>query len=355
MRAAHRQAATTGAMILAVAALAAPPAVPAQGGHRALIQRYEEGDRTALDALWRLDADAVRAEVLWLRKLAARRRTDREEGFYQAYPFAAAVRAHTELYLRAHLAEDQLEIERQEEYARGLLDAGRERLTALGALWHLYLAVHHLERLELELAERFAADGRRAHALDARLWLAAGTISQTTARVAPQRPWRLDPRLGADAGRKALLHEGRRQLARALQLDGRQREAALRLAQIEESLGDLPAATAALERVPEELDRPLAYVAFLVRGRLHARLDRPLHAVASYRRATELLPGAESAWLALGHALDGLGEARGAEAALERVLAADDRRSAGDPFRMFPIFCAGGARALWDEMTGDAP
>jgi tetratricopeptide (TPR) repeat protein len=349
-------------MIVAAGTLAASLAFATQGGHHALVQRYAAGDRTALDALWRLDQDAVRAEVLWLRKLAARRRTEREEAFYQAYPFAAAVRAHTELYLRAHLAEDPAEIERQEGYARGVLEASGERLPALSPLWHLYLAVHHLEALELELAERFAADGRRAHALDARLWLAAGTISQTTARFAPERPWRLSAsaseaprRRGLEGDRRALLHEARRQLGRALQLAPRQGEAALRLAQIAEALGDLPAAVEALDRLPEDLERALAYVALLLRGRLHARLARPAEAVASYRRATELLPGAESAWLALSHALDGLGEAREAQAALERVLAADDRRSATDPFRMFPIFCAGGARALWDELGGDPP
>jgi tetratricopeptide (TPR) repeat protein len=348
--------------ILATGALAASLAVAPQGGHQALIQRYAAGDRTALDALWRLHEDAVRAEVVWVRKLAARRRTEREEAIFQAYPFTAAVRAHTELYLRAHLAEDPAEIERQEGYARGFLEASRERLPALSPLWHLYLAVHHLEALELELAERFAADGRRAHALDGRLWLASGTIAQTTALFAPERPWRLSAtapgalrRRGPEADRRALRHEARRQLGRALQLDPNRHEAALRLAQIGEALGDLPAAVQALERVPEDLDRPLAYVALLLRGRLHARLDRPAEAVASYRRATELLPGAESAWMALSHALDGVGEAREAQAALERVLAADDRRSASDPFRMFPIFCAGGAHALWNEMGGDAP
>ena len=344
-------------MILAAGTLAASLAVALQGGHQALVQRYAAGDRSALDALWRLDEEAVRAEVLWVRKLAARRRTEREEAYYQAYPFAAAVRAHTELYLRAHLAEDPAEIERQEGYARGLLEASRERLPALPPLWHLYLAVHHLEALELELAERFAADGRRADALDPRLWLASGAITQTTARFAPARPWRSDVarRRGADADRRALLHEARRQLGRALQLDRGQHEAALRLAQIAEAQGDLPAAAEALGRVPEDLDRALAYVAVLMRGRLHDRLDRPAAAVAAYRRATELLPGAESAWLALSHALDGLGEPREAQAALDRVLAADDRRSASDPFRMFPIFCAGGARALWNEMGAGAP
>jgi tetratricopeptide (TPR) repeat protein len=348
-------------MILHASILAASLAFAGEGAHQALVERYRAGDRTALDALWRLDADAVRAEVLWLRKLAARLRGPREEAFYQAYPFHAAVRAHTELYLRAHEAEDQRAIDDQEEHARGFLEAARERLPALGAQWRLFMAVHHLERLELETAERFATDLTHEQPHQARSWLAAGAVSQAAARFAPHRPWRapvtladqVRQRMGEAAARRALLQEAQRQLARALQLDPALHEAVVRLAQVKEALGDAAGAAAALERVPQGVDRALDYVATLLRGRSQAALGRPADAVTSYRAATRLLPGAESAWLALAHALHALGDARGAEAALDRVLAADDVRAARDPFRMFPIFCAGGSRALWVETGGE--
>jgi tetratricopeptide (TPR) repeat protein len=211
--------------------------------------------------------------------------------------------------------------------------------------------------LRLPEAEQALQEGAGTFPADSRLWLAAGAVAQAAARFTPPearavatRPAHVKQRMRAIADRRARRMEAQLHFERALQQEAGLHEAAIRLAEVRLALGRPQEACDALSALPEEIETVLSYVAHLMRGRCHEKLERWPSAIESYRRATALWPAAETGWLALARALDHVGDRGGSQAALARVFATDRSPSARDPFRLFPVFCSGGSEALWGAL-----
>jgi Flp pilus assembly protein TadD len=109
---------------------------------------------------------------------------------------------------------------------------------------------------------------------------------------------------------------------RALELDPRLPEARLRLARVRVLQGRLDQALRELEPIAARPGDPRQrYLARLFQGRVLEALADFEGSAASFRAASELVPGAQSALIALGRVLDRLGDPGAAQAALEAASA----------------------------------
>jgi tetratricopeptide (TPR) repeat protein len=113
---------------------------------------------------------------------------------------------------------------------------------------------------------------------------------------------------------------------RAVALDTELVEARLRLAHVHLLQGRAGEALVDLERVAARTRKPrLLYLARLFEGRAREMLRDAEGAVTAYRACTSQLPHAQSGLLALGRALDRLGDPSGAQAAFASVGTAGAR------------------------------
>lgn len=177
-----------------------------------------------------------------------------------------------------------------------------------------------------EDAYREARAGLELFPRDAELLLAAGSVLEeraflTTASV----------RSDAAAIRGALLKDARGDFTEAIGLDPDLVLARVRLGRVLWRLGQREPARVALEAALIRASDPShRYLAHLFLGRIHEDAERLDQALAEYRRAVEIDPKAQSAAVALSHALLLTGQAEAARDALGRGL--PDRTAPRDVF-----------------------
>jgi tetratricopeptide (TPR) repeat protein len=110
-------------------------------------------------------------------------------------------------------------------------------------------------------------------------------------------------------------------------------------------MGDHPAALAALERAQQrEAGVSIRYLSYFSAGRALEALGRPDDAMALYTRALQVVPGAESATVALGSLQFVHGDREAAIARLNQVF--DRPGAAADPGRLIGY----GSFIHWPEL-----
>ena len=196
-----------------------------------------------------------------------------------------------------------------------------------------------------DLAGAYAtlADGRRRAGDDAALLVGLGAVIETATslrsydlpdarrrpREAPAEKWfAIEGEPGA-GGRlpPSTLADAQAAFEKALRLEPGRSEARLRLGRVLLLRGKPREALVELERVGRESSDPrVLYLAGLFGGRCHERLGDPRGAATAYAAAVERAPRAQAALVALGRALDGLGEGPRAQATFGLAL-----QAAGEP------------------------
>ena len=187
---------------------------------------------------------------------------------------------------------------------------------------------------ELAPAYDMLEQGLRVAGDDPELLTATGAVVETVAALRQYEPSPdADARrsrpggYATESGGSGSLEDARLARAealyeKALTLDPRLAEARLRRARVRVLRGRQDAALPDLERVAlEGRDAGQRYLARLFEGRARDALDDARGAAAAYRAAAELV-SAQSAFLALGRALDRLGDRGAAQEALEAASAA---------------------------------
>jgi tetratricopeptide (TPR) repeat protein len=155
-------------------------------------------------------------------------------------------------------------------------------------------------------------------------------------------------RIGVEGGQNEL-DRSERALRLALQRDPRLLAARVRLAHVLSRRSRPQEAVDLLTLGPATLTPRLEYYAAMILGRSQAQLDRPRETLAAFERAAALLPGAQSARIALsrqalvdGHPIDGL------ESMLDAIgpEALTRGRAAGDPWFAYFRFHEPDAKTL---------
>ena len=214
----------------------------------------------------------------------------------------------------------------------------RARWYLAGALLLVDLGVEHAR---LNEALEFFNHACEALPTDAPLLIASAWLDERTA-LAPGT-WEQMPRdsvVGATIrSKRYYLEEAARRLSAALAADPSVTEAALRLGRVRTLLGE----TAKAERVLSDvMNRPgispaHAYLARLLLGRAREHAGDAAGAEALFRAATQLMPAAQSALVALAQTRYASGASQDAAAAIESVMAATTDRDVRDPWNDYLI------------------
>lgn len=228
-------------------------------------------------------------------------------------------------------------------------------------------------------AIRWAQRGSKLFPRDAPLLLAhASTLEEgatvgvwtTTLTLVPgASPWQRHLEVSSSAARdkKRDLQQASRLLAEATAADPTLALAHLRLGRVLWRLGEADRARASLEEALRQTDAaaPLvepppgaepanvAFLAHLFLGRVHEDAERLEAALAEYRAAVAIDPRAQSAAVALSHALRLAGDEAGSRQALARGLAAF-RADARDAYREYLVSNALGHEALLRELRAES-
>lgn len=151
------------------------------------------------------------------------------------------------------------------------------------------------------------------------------------------------------------LSDARTAYQKALQLDPRLHEARLRLARVLDESGHPDQALKLLDSVLDsDCDQWVRYLARLFSGAACETLGRAETAISHYEAAAGIMPHAQSARIALSHALLGVGERDGS---LRVVLQAADKaaHSGTDPWGGYMYgqarLVAAGLAAMWGEIA----
>jgi tetratricopeptide (TPR) repeat protein len=225
--------------------------------------------------------------------------------------------------------------------------------TAFGRCFYLLAGIALHSGVELQTAYRLLEEALGFHKDDPELLTAIGAITET---VAALRQYDRSPDAGprgtliggyaAEDGSSgslpsATLADAAGRFERALAHDPELAEARLRLGRVRLLRGQPEAAIADLARVGSQAARPAQrHLARLFEGRAREALGDLAGAVEAYRAATEQAPRAQTGLIALGWALDHIGELPEAQRALERASRADSPHDpwwsyqAGQPDRL---------------------
>jgi tetratricopeptide (TPR) repeat protein len=196
---------------------------------------------------------------------------------------------------------------------------------------------------DLAGAYEMLSEGRRQAEDDAELLLALGAVSETIAALRtydlPEEPRRqpgsrdepqfvIEGKLGEGGRLPGVdLADAQALYARALKRDPGLLEARLRLGRVLLLRGRPREALPELERVGRESPRPAQrYMASLFEGRTRERLGDPRGAATAFAAAVERVPRGQSALVALGRALDRLGEGTRAQEVFDGALQAEAQR-----------------------------
>jgi tetratricopeptide (TPR) repeat protein len=312
--------------MMVVAAVAQATAAPAVRERPLveLVETYRAGDRErALAELARRDQASVELEVA---QLAGRHAKDPD--------WTATRRAATTM-----LAESALHDVASSRFGRArwqLLSAARLVDTAppttgrdafeLRFRVFAGLALHAAG--DLETAHDILRQGLRVDPRDPELLTALGAVVETVATLRQYDrplPGPRPRRYAAEAGGRGVLPnvslaDAEARYEQAVAVDPGMAEARLRLGRVRLLRGRTREALRDLEKVAAEAEQPgRRYLARLFEGRARAALGDAAGAAAAYRAAEAEVPQGQTAALALGGALDGLGDGVGAQEALDRA------------------------------------
>jgi tetratricopeptide (TPR) repeat protein len=183
---------------------------------------------------------------------------------------------------------------------------------------------------DLEAAHALILDALRIVEDDPELLTALGATIETVAALRQYEGSPDSARRGSQPGGYSLetggggslgsasLGEAEARYERALALDPGLAEARLRLGRVRLLLGRPDDALQELERIATSAHEPgQRYLARLFAGRAREALGDLRGAAVAYRDAAAQVPGAQTALVALGRALDRLGDAAGAQEALD--------------------------------------
>ena len=339
------------ALLFAVSARASaqagpgPPANPA-AAYNALVQRYLQGDFNAASEVSAIDRKTVEDERDLI--VGGLERELRRVG-RQGDPIAAArirdrltrtVLAMAVLHTDACLRPDTTDAGTQISIARGtigVLDGLADRLAdsfvpkGLLSAGDVQEAIHQWHDLAAmilaarggETLEEFLRTSQDRYPKDPVFSLLWGNLQERFAASAV-----VDVSLVRDVyiseyviAWRAVLNGARRAYEEALEVDPHATEARLRLGRIETLTGDLDKARKNLDQALSEAGTPrLRYLAALFLGAVATADHRSGEARAHFEQAWSVLPGAESAALALSHLADARGDDAGARKWLERTL-----------------------------------
>lgn len=307
--------------------------------YAALVDHYARGDRAAAlrDAGTWSEA-ALRLEVVGARALKERAACQDcpAARLWQETPVDAAVMLHT----------DRNQIDRTlgrtpgpdllvaEALAVLLVDDPRRRDFA--RRWYVATCALALAYDGFDRGAEWANRGLRAFPADPDLSLALAAIEEGLG-AQPVEGAVGDPGRWAENQRLDHLRRAVKLLNEVLAARPASEEARLRLGRVSWRLKRPREAQAALAWILEhESSRAALYLAHLFRGRLHEDAGRGREAAASYRAAAELLPQSQAAHLALSHVLHASGDSAESRRLVEAALSAGGRRSAEDPFWIYP-------------------
>ena len=342
------------------------------------VERYADGDRSgAGQQLAALDPSQVPAGA---RGLAGRLRLLSDDGRRNAL-LKAATLLHTDAALERRAAGDPVATDSQLELALlyvGLVDSvpADADLRTFARRWYLAAALDRQRYLEAEGAGALLRQGLRRFPTDPELRLARGSVEETLGtwpplrgapggRIARSQGTGLPTQEGAGAvlseaarGRdgKSHLQEAEKEYRAVLAADGALHEARLRHGRVLLLLGKAAEAGAEIDRVLREgRDPALRYLAFLFQGRCREGEGDFARAVEAYRAGAALFPEAQTVHMALGHALDRLGDLRGSRDELRRaVVEGSPLFERPDPWWAYPYGQSSRADSLLAELRDGA-
>lgn len=194
----------------------------------------------------------------------------------------------------------------------------------------------------LEPALRWAKHGLKLFPRDPLLLLTAGSGLEESATLADVRsldgiaglPQRQRVQLeGALSARDQRFKEARQYFRDALSADPALTLARVRLGRVLWRLSEADAARAALEQaIADGPEAGVLYLARLFLGRVHEDSGRLEPAIEEYRHALALDPKAQTAAVALSHALRLAGESEASHQVLSQALAQAGWRTVADPY-----------------------
>jgi tetratricopeptide (TPR) repeat protein len=341
------------------------------------LQRYAEGDHSGGSRLLAdLDPRRVPGEA---RDYAGRLRLLSDDHRRVAL-LKAAVLLHTDAALARRAAGDPIGTDEQLDLAllyAGVSDSlpGDAGLRAFARQWYLAAALDRHRYLEVEGAAALLQDGLRRFPADPEMHLALGSVEETLATW----PLLRDGPLGRTAGRSAAalpmresagallrerptgrdveehLREAEKEYRAALAADGALLEARLRRGRVLLLLGQTAEARAEITEILRGARDPtLRYLGLLFQGRLLEGASEFTEAVRSYREAAALFPEAQAARIALGHALDHLGDLGASRAELRRaVVDGAPLFERPDPWATYPYGQSSRAESLLAALKGE--
>ena len=168
----------------------------------------------------------------------------------------------------------------------------------------------------------------------AHLLLSEGRHTDDEARVG----FAVDTAQVAVAARGRQLRAARRMLENALKVSSSHVEARLRLARVLALTGEVERGATLLEPIVRDdgrVDRRSAFLARLLLGMMRQQLGATSAAISLFEECIRLVPSAQSAYVALAHALHGSGKVREAAAITEQMLNAQTQPP--DPWGNYPF------------------
>ena len=224
--------------------------------------------------------------------------------------------------------------------------------------WHLAVITVLQGMVQVGEADRLATLAIKLFPGDAELQLAAGSAKEELANelfrglAFSERPRdsQMPARMQATADAQAQRNLARDLYQRAIQLDPGLIESRVRLGRVLTLNGRLAAARRELDAALDATTVPrLRYLAHLFTGAIHEREKRWAEAAQSYERAIEIDPDAQTARVALAHALDAGGALEAAGAAIEPFLGQVEYRPvADDAWWLYPLGQSVGGTMLLD-------
>jgi tetratricopeptide (TPR) repeat protein len=322
--------------------------------YRALVDAYRGGDTDgSVSGVMALDQEPLEALVTHYTRMA-------KTPFYsdptldEAF-FRAAAMLHTDAAFRCWDERRDMECGAALELARLLVDVSERAKEGAGSFrrhWYVASALVATGYLAPDDALDYFKDAVKTFPDDVPLLTAAGWYSEWLA----DQPAVIGSILSHQRTRRQRHHRAAIEfLTGALRADPRAQEAALRLARVEATLGDIENARERLTRLltADDLNPSIGYLTRLVLGDIRERQGDAREAERLYREAMTLDPIAQSARIALGHLLYAAGDASGAADVIEPFITRGTVRERNDPWSDYRVSYPAAGRVLLEELRAE--